>query len=462
MPTETSMLPARYRDPQLVGRGGMGEVYCATDESLGRLVAIKLLNERLASDEAVRRRFEREALAAARLSGHAGIVTVFDVGEWQGRPFIVMEYVRGESLEDLLRREGAQPPSVVLRRLEQIARALDQAHAGGVVHRDVKPSNLLLDEEGNVHVADFGVASAAGLDSLTQAGTVIGTAGYLSPEQAQGAAATPASDRYGLAVVAFELLAGSRPFENDSPTAEAAAHAHALVPRLSELARGIPPPVDDVFTRALAKDPERRFPSCVAFVAALRVALEGAPASTRVAWHGTPTRRRRVWPLLLGLLLALGGLAAGIVVATDRSGDSRTAARTAVKTVIRQGTPVTVTQPARTVLQTVTAQAPPPATTATTPAGTTPSPSTEGQALALQGYNKLRAGDYSGALPLLEQAAQKLAGSGTTNEAYNDYNLAYALAKTSGCSDRVLGLLDASESIQGHRTEIDRLRASCG
>jgi serine/threonine-protein kinase len=456
------MLPARYRDPQLVGRGGMGEVYRATDTTLGRAVAIKVLDERLADDETVRRRFEREAHAAARLSGQAGIVTVFDVGEWQGRPFIVMEYVRGESLEDVLRREGAQPPSAVVLWVAQAAVALDQAHAEGVVHRDVKPSNLLLDSQGRVHIADFGVASAAGLDSLTQAGTVIGTAGYLSPEQAEGGAGTPASDRYALGVVAFELLAGSRPFETDNPTAEAAAHVHASIPHLSDRAHSIPPQVDDVFTRALAKDPANRFPSCAAFATALRVALEGAPEPTRVAWHAAPPRRRRVWPLLLLLLLALGGVAAGMVVATNRGGDSRGA----VRTVLRQGTPVTVTQQARTIVQTVTAQAPPPATTAATPAGTTPvtappPASADGQSLALQGYNKLRAGDYAGALPLLEQAAQKLGGSGTTNEAYNDYNLAYALAKTSGCSDRVLGLLDASESIQGHRTEIDRLRASC-
>jgi serine/threonine-protein kinase len=439
------MLPARYRDPQLVGRGGMGEVYRATDTSLGRPVAIKVLDERLAADETVRRRFAREAHAAARLSGQAGIVTVFDVGEWHGRPFIVMEYVRGESLEDALRRQGPQPPSVVLRWLEQTANALDQAHEGGVIHRDVKPSNLLLDNEGRVHVADFGVAVAAGLDSLTQAGMVIGTAGYLSPEQAQGGAATPASDRYALGVVAFELLAGTRPFENDNSTAEAAAHVHAPVPLLSERALGIPPGVDQVFTRALAKDPARRFPSCAAFVVALRAAFEGAAETTRIVRAPLVPHRRRAWPVVLALL-TLAGLAAGLVVATQSGSDSRRV----------QGTPLTVTQRGTTVVRTVTAQQPPAATP--TPA---PSASSNGEALALQGYDKLRAGDYAGAVPLLEQAAQQLDGSGSTSEAYNDYNLAYAFAKTSGCSSRVLELLDRSESIQGHRTEIDRLRASC-
>ena len=157
----TAILPERYRDPRLVARGGMGEVYCATDTTLGREVAVKLLDDRRASDETVRKRFTREALAAARLSSDAHTVTIFDVGEWQGRPFIVMEYLTGGSLEDVLRREGAQPPARALEWLAETAQALDQAHERGIVHRDVKPANLLLGEDGRVRVADFGVASAA-------------------------------------------------------------------------------------------------------------------------------------------------------------------------------------------------------------------------------------------------------------------------------------------------------------
>jgi serine/threonine-protein kinase len=448
VPVETAILPERYRDPSLVARGGMGAVYCALDASLGRPVAVKLLDERFASDETFRQRFAREAHTAARLSGQAGIVTIFDVGEWNGRPFIVMEYVPGGSLQDVLRTEGSQRPAVALRWLEQTARALDHAHERGVVHRDVKPSNLLLDEEGRVRVADFGVASAAGLASLTQTGTVIGTAGYLSPEQAEGRPATPASDRYALGVVAFELLAGTRPYETDNPTAEATAHVHAPIPALSERAAGIPPEVDAAFGRALAKDPQGRFASCGAFVAALRAAFTDAAELTRVAYASPATaRRRRVWPLALVALFLAGAAAATVLVATDRGGGP---------------TAVTVTQQGSTVVETVTAQAPPstaPATTA--PATTTQAAPPDGATLAQQGYDKLQAGDPAGALPLLEQAAEVLGGSGSPDEAYNDYNLAYALVQTEGCSQRVLDLLDASQAIQGHRSEINRLRKDC-
>ena len=229
----SDVLPERYRGPERVARGGMGEVYRAEDSALDRLVAIKVLSDRFANDDAIRRRFTHEALAAARLSNVPGAVTIFDVGEHEGRPYIVMEYLPGGSLADRLAAQGTQPPGRVLAWLAQAAEALDAAHERGIVHRDVKPGNLLLDAEGSVKVADFGVASAAGLDSFTATGTVLGTAGYLAPEQARGEQTGPASDRYALAVVAWELLTGSRPFERESTTAEAAAHVNAPVPPVS-------------------------------------------------------------------------------------------------------------------------------------------------------------------------------------------------------------------------------------
>src|ERR671936_943178 len=181
MTVGVDLLPARYRGPYRIGRGGMGEIFRATDSVLGRAVAVKILGERYAEDEAIRSRFTREALAAARLSAEPNIVTIYDVGEHNDRPYIVMEYLGGGSLDDALRRDGAQPPQRVFDWLEQAARALDTAHRHGVVHRDVKPGNLMLDRNVDVYVADFGIASAAGMDSLTATGTVLGTAGYISP-----------------------------------------------------------------------------------------------------------------------------------------------------------------------------------------------------------------------------------------------------------------------------------------
>jgi tetratricopeptide (TPR) repeat protein len=417
----------------------MGDIYRATDSLLGRAVAIKILVDRYAQDESVRRRFTREALAAARLSGQPNIVTIFDVGEHNERPYIVMEYLGGGSLDDVLRDRGAQAPEQALTWLEQTARALDAAHAAGVVHRDVKPANLLLDREGNVHVADFGIASAAGMDSLTMTGTVLGTAGYFSPEQAQGERATPASDRYGLAVVAYELLTESRPFEADSATAEAAAHVNAPVPSVSH-GTGLPHELDAVFRRALAKDPGQRYRSSAEFVAALRAAFADAAGSTRQmsVVPVPPTRAapagRPVWPWLSALLV-LGAIAGGLLAYFVTRDGGKVAAPPRVVTVERSVT--------------VTTSAPPPAPAA---------PSTRsGEALNDAGYAKMQAGDFAAALPLLEGAVRKLDGTGKLYEAYAKYNLAYTRFQLGNC-DGVLDLLDQAEAIEGHKEPIDRLR----
>jgi serine/threonine protein kinase len=455
----TDILPPRYRDPGQIGRGGMGDIYRATDSVLGRDVAIKILADRYAQDEPVRERFTREALAAARLSGEPNTVTIFDVGEYHERPYIVMEYLGGGSLDDVLRREGAQPPQRAFSCLEEAARALDAAHRRGVVHRDVKPANLMLDREGSVHVADFGIASAAGMDSLTVTGTVLGTAGYLSPEQAQGQRATPASDRYALAVVAYELLTSTRPFEADSPTAEAAAHVNAPIPSVSARS-GLPRQVDGVFEQALAKDPGLRFETCADFVAALRAAVEEAAGQTgslpTVSSYETvalPRRRSsRAWPLL-GALLVIGALAGALLAyfLTRDTGESPPPqVVTRVQTVTTQGQVSTVER--RVTVTTAPAPAP------STQSPVIPPSGLSGTALNNAGYAKMRDGDYAGALPLLEQAVRKLEGTHVLDEAYAKYNLAYTRYHLGNCNG-VLDLLGQSEAIQGHRAEIDRLRA---
>jgi serine/threonine protein kinase len=428
----------------------MGEIYRATDSVLGRAVAIKVLAERYAKDESVRERFTREALAAARLSGQPSIVTIYDVGEHAERPYIVMEYLSGGSLEDVLQRDGAQQPQRAFAWLEEAASALDAAHRNGVVHRDVKPGNLLLDRDGHVHVADFGVASAAGMDSLTATGTVLGTAGYLSPEQAQGERATPASDRYALAVVAYELLTGERPFASESATAEAAAHVHAPIPSVCDR-NSLPCELDPVFERALAKNPDRRFGSCAEFVAALRAALANAAGSTRVFSVPVPPPRRarpgRAWPALLALLVlgAVGGALAAYFL-TRGNGNGHTAAPPQPKatTIVR-----TVTQASgqtTTVVQQVTTT--PPAQPAPPPSGTS------GHALNDQGYTKMRAGDYAGALPLLQQSVAKLRGTGPSDpyEAYANYNLGYTLLQLGQCA-QALPYLERAAALEPQRSE---------
>jgi eukaryotic-like serine/threonine-protein kinase len=472
MASTTDVLPPRYEGARLIATGGMGRVLHATDRELRRDVAVKVLSDRYADDEGVRARFRREALAAARLSGNPNIVTIFDVAEHEGRPMIVMEYMSGGSLETRVHGQGGCPPAQVLAWLEQAAAALDSAHAAGVVHRDIKPGNLLLDGRDEVHVGDFGIASAVGLDSFTEAGTILGTAGYLSPEQARGERATDASDRYSLAVVAYELLAGRRPFESESTTAEASRHATAPVPSIRREKSDLPPAFDRVFQRALAKEPAARYPSAAEFVAELRAALHedaGTTGSIVPIWpmptavtevaspiypsqptpsviDGASASRRWLLPLLF--LLLIGGGAAAFAVTRGSPPSSATGKRNPV-TILR-----TVTQPGTTIEQTVTAPALPPPTTA---AATTHVASAGGADLNLQGYAKMRAGDYQGALPLLEQAVQQLTGTGSLDEAYADYNLAFTRYALGQCTD-VLSLLDHSESVQGRRKEIDSLR----
>jgi hypothetical protein len=445
-----SQLPERYRNPELIARGGMGEVYRAEDAQLARIVAVKLLSGRFADNEAIRGRFTREGLAVARLSHAPNTVTIFDVGEHGGRPYIVMEYLPGGSLADRLERDGAQPIGRSLDWLGQAAAALDAAHANGIVHRDVKPANLLLDSDERVKVADFGVASAADLGSFTEVGTVVGTAGYLAPEQARGERAGPASDLYALAVVAFELLTGKRPFERESSTAEAMAHVSAPIPPASATNPSLPDELDDVLARGLAKEPEHRFGSAAELVAALRDALDQAAGTTQVAAvpaPAPPAERRRVpmlVPLLLGAALLAGILAAALLARDDGGGTAATAPRTVKETVTLAGT---------TVVQTVTTapEPPPVTTTAAEPPAQKPSELND------QGFELMQAGRYEEALPLLEQAVAGLAGSGELAEAYASYNLAFTRRALGQC-DGVVELLNRSEQVQGKRKEISKLR----
>jgi hypothetical protein len=450
---QTHGLPPRYENVEHMARGGMGDVYRATDTVLGRSVAVKVLSERYAGSEDIVRRFRNEALAAARLSTAPHTVTIFDVGETDdGQPFMVMELLEGGSLEQRL-RHGRPSREDALRWLEQTAAALDAGHAAGVVHRDVKPGNLLLDSRGEVRVADFGVASAVGLDSMTMTGMVLGTSGYLSPEQARGERASPASDRYALAVVAWELLTGRRPFESESPTAEAAAHANAPVPSISR-AGNLPPGVDRIFQRALAKDPAARYGSAGEFVTDLRSAL-AAPETATVPIAPAPLAPPRRIGWLLPLLAAIALIGAGLALAAVLTGDEEPQTRTVVetRTMTEEGRVtterVTVTTERQTTTATTTGTT---ATTAPTTLSTDEAAQVNDQAFALMQQRR-----YDEALPLLEQAIQPLRGTGTLAEAYTSYNLAATRLALGRC-DQVLELLERSQSLQRPRKEIAEAR----
>ncbi|NYE36319.1 serine/threonine-protein kinase [Nocardioides cavernae] len=285
----------RYVLESRIATGGMGEVWAARDSVLDRPVAVKVLKTEYADDARFRTRFATEARHAASLH-HGGIAAVFDFGEASlddgsgtPRPYLVMELVEGQPLSALLRPDAPLDPAVAAELLAQAGDALGVAHDAGIVHRDVKPANLLVTPDRQVKVTDFGIARAAEAMALTETGQVLGTPAYISPEQAEGRTATAASDVYSLGVVAFECLAGRKPFVADTPVATAIAHLRNPVP---ELPASVPTDLAAVVRRALAKAPEERFRDGRAFARALRepsrAAAAGADAATAVTPAAAP------------------------------------------------------------------------------------------------------------------------------------------------------------------------------
>lgn len=464
-------LPDRYRVVRHLANGGMATVWEAHDELLDRAVAVKVLASHLGEDERARRRFQREARAAAGLSSHPNVVTIYDVGEHRSRVFMVMEIMRGGTLGDRMKSGSEIPHDVAVAWLHQAAAALDTAHDAGVVHRDIKPGNLLLDGRSRLAVADFGIARLAWEDQLTATGQVLGTAAYLSPEQALGEAAAPASDRYALAVVAYELLTGSRPFEAEHFAAQARAHVEDPPPPASSRAPELSKAVDAVLERGLAKDPNDRWGSSEEFVSALertlgqsRAGEETKPtrrlgkrakpvpaqpvkrtdeweaprdvAAGRRGANGRPPtrwseaeaerdggRRRSAAPLIAGLaLLALLAVIGAIALANRGDGGNEPNSRA-------ESTPEATASPERTEEPTAdpTEEATPeptpeetaspdpteePTPEATPTAQATGEPDLErAQALQLEGYNARRAGDFETALARSRAALDACAGS---------------------------------------------------
>jgi serine/threonine-protein kinase len=335
-PQPGDLIADRYELEELVGTGGMSSVFRARDRQLERRVAIKILHEHYADDPEYLERFRREARAVARLS-HPNIVTVIDRGDDDERQYIVFEHVDGENLKELVQRSGPLPVRRAIEVALAVADGLAFAHEQGLVHRDVKPQNVLLSSEGEVKVTDFGIARSLHVDhGVTQTGTVLGTGEYLAPEQASGKPVSPATDVYSLGVVLWELLAGDVPFVGENFVAVALRHVNEPPPHLRERRPDVSPRLDAAVECALAKDPARRFPSMAAFAKELRACLaeaeDGAapPANddlavTRVTApvHAPPPpgpahsrqRRSRRRPLLYFLLaLAAAGAAVAAVV----------------------------------------------------------------------------------------------------------------------------------------------------
>src|SRR4051794_14870006 len=335
----------RYRVVRKLGTGGMANVYLAEDQELGRRVAIKMLDDRHAQDDQFVERFRREAKNAAGLS-HPNIVSIYDRGEAEGTYYIAMEYLDGSTLKELINKRGPTPVKIAIGYTKQILAALGFAHRNGIVHRDIKPHNVLVDDEGRLKVTDFGIARS-GVSQMTEVGSIIGTAQYLSPEQARGSAVGPTSDIYSVGVVLYEMLTGEVPFTGDTPVGIMMKHQSAIPDPPSRRNPQVPRDLDLIVLRALAKNPKHRYQSAEEMSADLervgrggsvsdttenaatmvlsaaaepsakttivRPTMPVAPPPTRppvprtppAGYYGydEPPRRRTIWPWVLTILL---------------------------------------------------------------------------------------------------------------------------------------------------------------
>lgn len=471
-------LPDRYTDLRHLADGGMASVWEATDTVLGRPVAVKVLSSALAADPEARRRFTREARAAGRLSSHPHVVTVYDAGEHEGEAYLVMALYPGGTVADRIAR-GPVPQAQALDWLEDAASALDLAHAEGVVHRDVKPANLLLDAHDHVAVADFGIATAAWETAMTSTGLVLGTLAYLAPEQRTGGAATPATDRYALGLVARHLLTGAGPGAVPAPGREPAPALQAVLERASaeapgdrpascamlvaELDRALGEQNPTAATRALPRPRGAPVPLGAQEPTTVQPTPRAVPRTPHppsaparhqrgtprpVLAPGTDGPRRRASPLAvlaaLALLVAGGAVA---VAAFDGTGKDTPTRSTRAKT----------TKPKRTAPST-SAATPAPAPSASTAATTPPPTTTSRAALIAQNDAAFKATDADPAAqvaPLREAVAGLCVDESDINCAFALFNLARAL-RLSDQPAEAIPLLERRLRISDDKTDVVR------
>ncbi len=341
------MLGGRYHLVEPLARGGMAAVWIADDPVLSRRVAVKILREDLAANESTRARFRREAISAARLN-HPNVVATYDTGDDDGTAYIVMELVNGPTVRQLLREQGRLPIREALRIGIQVADALEAAHRAGIVHRDVKPPNVLVPPAGPVKVTDFGIAKATGSDDLTRTGMVMGTARYLAPEQVNGKPTDARTDVYALGILLYEMLCGRPPFGGDTDVATAMARLTTSAPSIRAQRPNVPRSLDDLVHRCLARDPARRFASAAdARTALAAVRPDPKQPLPRPVPHppktAPPVRRRGsgviwVWVVIV-FLLAIAIAVTAFVVLRD---DQRT---TSSNAMARAATPRSGTEP---------------------------------------------------------------------------------------------------------------------
>ena len=448
-------LPDRYVALNHVANGGMASVWVAEDRTLGRRVAVKLLAPQFVDDPPAVQRFVREARAAAVLSSHPHVVTIYDVGEHDGRPYIVMEHLEGGSVADAVAGGLAPPVPRTLEWLRETASALDAAHAAGVVHRDVKPANLLLDGRARLAVADFGIARLALEDTVTATGQVLGTAAYISPEQVRGEPATPASDIYSLGVVAYRLLTGRRPFAATNFAAQARAHVDEDPQPPSRVEPSLPAAVDAPLLRALAKDPAARWPTATAFVDALDRALDGdqPTGATRVlAAPAAALRPRRRRAAAMAALLGVLFFAAALIALMSGGGGHQASAPGGSSTAARPRPAQAKPRPAR--------------TRSSPQAAPAPAAAADPAALNDRGFALMQAGRYGEAIPLLQRAVAGACGANAgLTCAYALYNLGHSLrlagrpAEAIPILERRLQFGDQRDVVQ---RELDAARRAAG